>query len=309
MLPLKSKHLLTLQELEADDILQVIDVALAMKRNPQAYSKSLEGKTLAMIFQKPSTRTRVSFEVAMRQLGGYALYLRWDDLQLGRGEAIKDTARVLGRYVDVVMARVLRQTDLDEYAKWSPIPVINGLSDRWHPCQILGDLLTMREVKGFLKGLKLAYVGDGNNVCNSLLIGCSKVGVNISVACAKGYEPLSDAVEWAYRNAEKSGAKVEILNDPEEAVKNADVVYTDVFVSMGFEAEREKRLKDFLPKYQVNCRLMSMAGRGAVFMHCLPARRGEEVTDEVLDSAQSVVLEQAENRLHSQKALLYSMLT
>lgn len=295
--------------MEADDILKVIDVALAMKRNPKTYSKSLEGKTLAMIFQKPSTRTRVSFEVAMNQLGGHALYLRWDDLQLGRGEAIKDTARVLARYVDAVMARVLRQTDLDEYAKWSSKPVINGLSDKWHPCQILGDLLTIREVKGFLKGLKLAYVGDGNNVCNTLLIGCSKVGVNISVACPKGYEPLPEAVEWAQRNAEKSGAKIEILDNPEDAVRNADIVYTDVFVSMGFEAEREKRLKEFLPKYQVNSRLMSIAGKAAVFMHCLPAKRGEEVTDEVLDSPQSVVLEQAENRLHSQKALLYFMLT
>ncbi|MEM1570194.1 MAG: ornithine carbamoyltransferase [Candidatus Bathyarchaeia archaeon] len=308
-LPFKVKHLLTLQELEADDIRQIIDVALAMKRTPQAYSKSLEGRVLAMIFQKPSTRTRVSFEVAMRQLGGYAMYLRWDDLQLGRGEAIKDTARVLARYVDAVMARVLKHTDLEEYVKWSPIPVINGLSDKWHPCQILGDILTIREVKGFLKGLKLAYVGDGNNVCNTLLIGCSKVGVNISIACPKGYEPMQEAIEWAYRNAEKSGAKIEILNSPEEAVKNADVVYTDVFVSMGFEAEREKRLRDFLPNYQVNSRLMSMAGRDAIFMHCLPARRGEEVSDDVLDSPRSVVLEQAENRLHSQKALLYLMLS
>jgi ornithine carbamoyltransferase len=186
--------------------------------------------------------------------------------------------------------------------------VINGLSDKWHPCQILGDLLTIREIKGFLKGLKLAYVGDGNNVCNTLLIGCSKVGVNISVACPKDYEPLPKAVEWAYLNAEKSGAKIKILSDPEEAVKDADIVYTDVFVSMGFEAEREKRLKDFLPKYQVDARLMSMARKDAVFMHCLPAKRGEEVTDDVLDSPQSIVLEQAENRLHSQKALLYIML-
>lgn len=308
-MPLKTKHLLTLQELETDEILEIINVALAMKKSPQAYSKSLDGKTLAMIFQKPSTRTRVSFEVAMRQLGGYALYLRWDDLQLGRGEAIKDTAKVLARYVDAVMARVLNHTDLEEYAKWSPIPVINGLSDKWHPCQILGDLLTIREVKGFLKGLKLAYIGDGNNVCNTLLVGCSKVGVNISVACPRGYEPIPEAIEWAYRNAEKTGAKIEILEDPEKAVKNADIVYTDVFVSMGFEAEREKRLKAFLPRYQVNAKLMSMAGRDAVFMHCLPARRGEEVTDDVIDSPQSIVLEQAENRLHSQKALLYLMLS
>lgn len=308
-MPLKTKHLLTLQELETDEILEIINVALAMKKSPQAYSKSLDGKTLAMIFQKPSTRTRVSFEVAMRQLGGYALYLRWDDLQLGRGEAIKDTAKVLARYVDAVMARVLNHTDLEEYAKWSPIPVINGLSDKWHPCQILGDLLTIREVKGFLKGLKLAYIGDGNNVCNTLLVGCSKVGVNISVACPRGYEPIPEAIEWAYRNAEKTGAKIEILEDPEKAVKNADIVYTDVFVSMGFEAEREKRLKAFLPRYQVNAKLMSMAGRNAVFMHCLPARRGEEVTDDVIDSPQSIVLEQAENRLHSQKALLYLMLS
>jgi len=300
--------LLTLQELTRDEVFKVIDTAIDMKRNPGRYANALEGKVLAMIFQKPSTRTRVSFEVAMRQLGGYALYLRWDDLQLGRGEALKDTARVLARYVDVVMARVLRQDDLDEYARWSPIPVINGLSDKWHPCQILGDLLTVKEVKGGLEGLKLAYIGDGNNVCNTLLVGCSKVGMNISVACPEGYEPLPTAVEWARRNAEETGSKVEILRSPEEAVRDADIIYTDVFVSMGFEAEREKRLRAFLPRYQVNSRLMGMAREDAVFMHCLPARRGEEVTDEVLDGSQSIVLDQAENRLHSQKALLYLML-
>ncbi|RLI29234.1 ornithine carbamoyltransferase [Candidatus Bathyarchaeota archaeon] len=307
-MPLGSRHLLTLQELTRDEVFKVIDTAIDMKRNPGRYANALEGKVLAMIFQKPSTRTRVSFEVAMRQLGGYALYLRWDDLQLGRGEALKDTARVLARYVDVVMARVLRQDDLDEYARWSPIPVINGLSDKWHPCQILGDLLTVKEVKGGLEGLKLAYIGDGNNVCNTLLVGCSKVGMNISVACPEGYEPLPTAVEWARRNAEETGSKVEILRSPEEAVRDADIIYTDVFVSMGFEAEREKRLRAFLPRYQVNSRLMGMAREDAVFMHCLPARRGEEVTDEVLDGSQSIVLDQAENRLHSQKALLYLML-
>jgi len=307
-LPLGSRHLLTLQELTRGDVLKVIDTAIDMKRNPRRYANALEGKVLAMIFQKPSTRTRVSFEVAMRQLGGYALYLRWDDLQLGRGEALKDTARVLARYVDVVMARVLRQDDLDEYARWSPIPVINGLSDKWHPCQILGDLLTVKEVKGGLEGLKLAYVGDGNNVCNTLLVGCSKVGMNVSVACPEGYEPLPEAVEWARRNAEETGSKIEVLRSPEEAVRDADIIYTDVFVSMGFEAEREKRLKAFLPRYQVNSRLMGMAKKDAVFMHCLPAKRGEEVTDDVLDGPQSIVLDQAENRLHSQKALLYLML-
>jgi len=307
-LPLGSRHLLTLQELTRDEVLKVIDTAIDMKRNPGHYANALEGKVLAMIFQKPSTRTRVSFEVAMRQLGGYALYLRWDDLQLGRGEALKDTARVLARYVDVVMARVLRQDDLDEYARWSPVPVINGLSDKWHPCQILGDLLTVKEVKGGLEGLKLAYVGDGNNVCNTLLVGCSKVGMNVSVACPEGYEPLPEAVEWARRNAEETGSKIEILRSPEEAVRDADIIYTDVFVSMGFEAERAERLRAFLPRYQVNSRLMGMAKKNAVFMHCLPARRGEEVTDDVLDGPQSIVLDQAENRLHSQKALLYLML-
>lgn len=308
-MPLKSKHLLTLQELSREEVLKIVDTALKMKRNPSVYSGSLSGKVLAMIFQKPSTRTRVSFEVAMRQLGGYALYLRWDDLQLGRGEAIKDTARVLARYVDIVMARVFRQEDLDEYASWSPVPVINGLSDKWHPCQILGDLLTIKEVKGRLEGLKLAYVGDGNNVCNSLLVGCSKVGMHISVACPEGYKPLPEAIEWAYANAEETGSRVEILRSPEKAVREADIVYTDVFVSMGSEVERLERLKVFLPRYQVNSGLMSMAKSDAVFMHCLPAKRGEEVTDDVLDGSSSVVLEQAENRLHSQKALLYLMLS
>lgn len=244
----------------------------------------------------------------MYKLGGYALNLRWDELQLSRGEPIKDTARVLSRYVDAIMARVYKHSDLEELAKYASIPVINGLSDLWHPCQILADLLTIKEVKGGFRGVKLAYIGDGNNVCNTLLVGCSKVGVDVSVACPRGYEPSPRALEWAYENSRISGSKVEVLENPVEAVKNADVVYTDVFISMGFESEAEERRRIFLPRYRVDAKLMSYAKPDAVFMHCLPAHRDEEVDEEVLEGRSSVVWLQAENRLYAQMALLYLIL-
>jgi len=261
-----------------------------------------------MIFQKPSTRTRVSFEVAMSDLGGRALYLRWDDLQLGRGETVADTARVLSRYVDGIMARVFSHKDLEELAKYADIPVINGLSDLTHPCQILADLLTILEKKAVLKGLKLAFVGDGNNVCNSLLIGCTKMGMNISVATPKKYRPKEEIIQWAMENAQESGSKVEILESPEEAVKDADVIYTDVFVSMGEEKVAKEKLQAF-QGYQVNRELVKHAKKDYIFMHCLPAHRGQEVTDEVIDDpVHSVVWDQAENRLHAQKAVLALLL-
>jgi len=305
---LGTKHLLSLRELSRMEILSLLDAAERMKKNPQLYKDVLSGKTLAMIFQKPSTRTRLSFEVGMLELGGRAIYLRGEELQLGRGEAIKDTALVMSRYVDAIMARVFRQEDLEELAKYSLVPVINGLSDKWHPCQILADLLTIREKLGGFEERKLAWVGDGNNVCNTLLIGCAKVGMDMVVASPRGYWPLKEALEEARKEAQVNGCEIKIVEEPIEAVKGADVVYTDTFVSMGLEAERGERLRIFLPKYRVTEELMKEAKRGAIFMHCLPAHRGEEVTDEVLDGPRSVVLDQAENRLHAQKALLYALL-
>jgi ornithine carbamoyltransferase len=264
----------------------------------------LFGKNIALIFQKPSTRTRVSFEVAVNQLGGNALYLDWNQLQLGRGETVEDTARVLDRYVDGIVARVFSQNHLEAMAKHAKIPVINALSDFCHPCQAVCDLYTVWKKKGALEGLKLAYVGDGNNVCNSLLIGCSKLGTNISVACPEGYRPNEKVAEWALNNAKESGSKVEIVADPVKAVEGAQVIYTDVFISMGMEAEREKRLRTFIPKYQVTENLFKHAAKDSVFMHCLPAHRGEEVSAEVIDGPRSIVWDQAENRLHTAKALL-----
>jgi len=302
---LRGRDLLTLQDLSPSEVTAVIETALKIKANPTAYTSALTGKSLAMVFQKPSTRTRLSFEVAMRQLGGYGIYLRWDDLQLARGEAVKDTAGMFSRYVNGVMARVYRHDDLVELAAYADIPVISGLSDRFHPCQVLSDLLTVREKLGGLKGVKLAYVGDGNNVCNTLLIGCSKTGVDISVACPEGYAPDGEVLKWAEENTGMSGCHVEVLSEPREAVRNADVIYTDTFISMGVEAEREKRLKTFLPKYQVTLGLFKYAKENAYFMHCLPAHRGEEVAAEVIDGPMSIVLDEAENRLHAQKALLY----
>jgi len=305
---LRGRDLLTLQDYTAEEIREILQIAMEMKKGPRLRPEALRGKSLAMVFQKPSTRTRLSFEVAMLQLGGHAVYLRWDDLQLGRGETVGDTSRMLSRYVDGVVARVYRHVDLEELARNADIPVINGLSDLFHPCQALADLQTVLERKGSLKGVKMAYVGDGNNVCHSLLIACSKTGMDIAVASPPEYRPSEAVVELAVKNAEASGATVEILEEPTEAAGDADVIYTDTFVSMGAEAEREKRLATFLPRYQVMSRLFSIAKPDAFFMHCLPAHRGEEVTAEVLDGPRSVVVDQAENRLHVQKAALSMIL-
>ncbi|RLE55911.1 MAG: ornithine carbamoyltransferase [Candidatus Methanomethylicota archaeon] len=311
MSKLKGRDFLTLQDFTSEEIMKVLEFAKYLKLKHHAgeiYVPLLKGKALAMIFQKPSTRTRVSFEVAMHQLGGHALYLNWNDLQLRRGETIEDTARVLSRYANGIIARVYSHSDLEDLAKAASIPVINALSDMYHPCQILSDMFTIWEKKGKLKGINLTYLGDGaNNVCHSLLIGCSKLGLNIKVACPKGYEPKKDVVEKAIKNAEKSGSQIEITNSPIEAVSDADIIYTDVWVSMGQEAEAERRLKVF-PPFQVNEELLKNAPSEVLVMHCLPAHRGQEITDEVIDGPKSIVWDQAENRLHVQKALLALLL-
>ena len=303
MAGLKGRDILSLVELssrEIDLILKRSSTLARQRRIPQ----QLKSKTVALIFQKPSTRTRVSFETAVAQLGGHPIYLSWNEMQLGRGETISDTAKVLDRYVNAIMARVYSHDDLVLLADNADAPVINGLSDKHHPCQILADLLTLIQYKKRLKGLKLAYVGDGNNICNSLLIGCAKTGVNIAVARPQGYGPDPDAIKHAEEAARTSGATISIVEDPEEAVKGADAIYTDTFVSMGMEKEKETRLSTFIPKYQVTRTLLSHAKPGAIFLHCLPAHRGEEVTEDVIDGPQSAVWDEAENRLHTARGLL-----
>jgi ornithine carbamoyltransferase len=310
MTNMKKQDFLTLQEFTKDEIWQLLKSTKKFKEKTikGKEANKLEGKSVALLFQKPSTRTRVSFEVAIHQLSGHSIYLGYAESQLGRGESTADTARVLSRYVDCVVARVNKHEDLEEMAEYASSPVINALSDLHHPCQAVADLYTVWEKFGTLEGLKVAYVGDGNNVCNSLLVGCSKLGVDISVACPQGYEPDNGVQKMAKTNAQDSGSKIEILSEPSEAVKNADVIYTDTFVSMGDEAERETRLKTFLPKYMVTSDLFKHASKDALFMHCLPAHRNEEVTDEVMDGPHSAIWDQAENRLHTAKAILTKLI-
>lgn len=299
------QHLISLNDLTKEEIYKILDLSQKLKRQQKEGVEHhlLKGKTLGMIFSKSSTRTRVSFEVGMYQLGGYALFLNSSDIQLGRGETIYDTAQVLSRYVDGIMIRTFSHQDVLDLAAYGSIPVINGLTDLMHPCQILADLFTIYEFKGPLEGLKLAYVGDGNNVAHSLLHGCAKVGMDISVASPIGYECNKDIVEEAQEAASISGSQVFLTNNPIEAVVDADVIYTDTWVSMGQESEKEKRISIFMP-YQVNKHLFSYAKEDAVFLHCLPAYRGYEVTEEIIDGHQSLVFEEAENRLHVQKAVL-----
>lgn len=300
---IKTKDLLTLNELSKSELLGIIDNAIKLKKDlKKGISKPiLKNKTLAMIFQKPSTRTRVSFETGMFQLGGHALNLSADDLQLKRGETIEDTAKTLSRYVDIIMARVYSHEEVEILAKNSTVPVINGLSDSFHPCQILADLMTIKEKKKKLAGLKLAWIGDGNNVCNSMIYGCAKTSIDVTIATPKGYEPNSDIIKES-----KKFIDVQLLTDPLSAVKDADVVVTDTFVSIHHQAT--DRTKDFLPRFQVNSNLLKKADRDAIFLHCLPAKRGQEVTGEVIDGPQSVIWDEAENRLHAQKALMASLL-
>ena len=299
---IKTKDLLTLEELTKDELSKIIDLAIKLKKDLKKGKNQplLKNKTLAMIFQKPSTRTRVSFEVGMFQLGGHALNLSSDDLQLSRGESIEDTAKALSRYVDVIMARVYDHKTIETLAKNSSVPVINGLSNSFHPCQTLADLMTIKEKKRKLSGLKIAWIGDGNNVCNSLIYGCSKSGINISVATPRGYEPDSKVVKQA-----KKSIKIEITTNPLTSAKNADVVMTDTFSSI--HNRDPKRIKRFFPKFQVNPSVMKTAKNNAIFLHCLPAKRGNEVTSSVIDGPKSVVWDEAENRLHTEKALLLSM--
>jgi ornithine carbamoyltransferase len=267
----------------------------------------LQGKTLGLLFQKPSTRTRVSFEAGMNQLGGHALVLPMADIQLSRGESVRDTARVLSRYLDGIVIRTYDHATVEEWAREATMPVINGLTDLSHPCQALSDLLTMKEKKGRLKGIKIAYVGDGNNVANSLIEAAAKMGMTITLGCPSGYQPDQHVVDLARVEAAKTGAVIELGHDPQVAVKEADVIYADVWISMGREREQARRLKVLAP-YQVNSRLIAKAKPDAIVMHCLPAHRGEEITAEVLDGPQSVIIDQAENRLHMQKAILTKLL-
>jgi ornithine carbamoyltransferase len=302
------KHFLSLKDWSRDEIELLFEQAAAIKATPETYASALAGQSLAMIFQKPSTRTRVSFEVGMYELGGRALFLGSNDIQLNRGETIADTARVLSRYVHGIVARVFAHQDILDLARYGSVPVINGLSDLLHPCQALADYFTLRERRGTLQGLKLAYVGDGNNVANELMFGAVKLGVRCSIGCPKGYEPNPLIFKSAQREAQKLGSPVpEVTQNAFEAVAGADVVYTDVWTSMGQEAEAEERVGAF-QGYSVTTKLMSAAGRDALFMHCLPAHRGEEVAAEVIDGPQSAVFDEAENRLHVQKAVLVTLM-
>jgi len=297
------QHFVSLFEKSTEELRALLELARMMKLNPRAFSDVCAGQSLAMIFQKPSLRTRVSFEVGLTQMGGHALYLGPKDIQLHRGETIADTAAVLSRYCDGIMARVFSHADILALAEHASIPVVNGLSDLLHPCQVLCDLLTIQEKFGRLEGLKLAYIGDGNNMAHSLLYGGARFGMSVAVCHPRGYAPDADVVAEARDLAAAAGGAIHITEDPREGVDAADVVYTDVWASMGQESEHADRLKRF-EGFQVNAALMAVARPSAIFMHCLPAHRGEEVAAEVIDGPQSVVFDQAENRLHAQKAIL-----
>lgn len=294
------KHLLKLADLSREEILSVLNLAdqLKYERQHGTPHELLKGKKLGMIFQKSSTRTRVSFEVGMYELGGYPLFLSNRDLQIGRGEPIEDTARVLSRYLDGIMIRTFEQKEVEDLAKYGSIPIINGLTDYCHPCQVLADLMTIREHKGNFQGLKMCFVGDGNNMANSLMVGAIKTGMSFSIACPKGYEPDGALMQWAKENGQFS-----ITDNVEEAAKDADVLYTDVWASMGQEGEKEKREKAF-KGFQINADIMKAAHKGAMVLHCLPAHRGEEITADVLEAHANEIFDEAENRLHAQKAVM-----
>ncbi len=303
--PFSQKHLLCLQDYTPDEILQVLSLALKLKklRKDGAQYTPLAGKSMAMIFTKPSLRTRVTFEVGCAELGGHPFVLTKDEIGLGERESVEDVARVLSRVCDGIMIRTFLQAHPAGLAKHGSIPVINGLTDEYHPCQALADLMTLYEQSGALKGKKLAFVGDGNNVAASLLIICTKLGVDIAIGCPEGYDPPTHVLTWCAENAKESDAKYEIARDPALAVKDADAVYTDVWASMGQEAQAEQKAKLFKP-YQVNEALMTAAKSSAIFLHCLPAHRGEEVTGAVMEAPYSRVFDEAENRLHAQKAVM-----
>lgn len=298
------KHLLKLSDLSTEEIYGILNLAdqLKYERKNHIAHPYLQGKKLGMIFSKSSTRTRVSFEVGMTELGGHALFLSDRDLQLGRGEPVKDTARVLSRYLDGIMIRTFAQQDVEDLAKYGSIPIINGLTDYCHPCQVLADLMTIREYKGSLKGLKLCFVGDGNNMANSLIVGGIKTGMEVSIACPDTYRPDAQIVEWAQKNG-----KLTVTSDLKAAAANADVLYTDVWASMGQESEKAEREKVFRG-YCIDSQLMQAAKQDAMVLHCLPAHRGEEITDEVFESHAEEIFDEAENRLHAQKAVLVKLM-
>ena len=302
---LKGRDFLRVNDWAPDDLTTLLDVAdrLKARQEQRIDHHYLPGRTLGMIFQKPSTRTRVSFEVGIAHLGGTGLYLAAGDLQLGRGETIKDTARVLARYLDGIMIRTFKQADVDELAAHADIPVINGLTDEFHPCQALADVMTIRERFESFEGVRVAYLGDGNNVCHSLMLACAKLGMHFKAATPQGYEPSEEVVGWAETAAQSSGGSVAVVREPIEAAASADVLYTDVWTSMGQDEERETRLRD-LAAYRVDDDLLRLASDRAVVLHCLPAHYGEEITEEVLYGPRSAVWDQAENRLHAQKALM-----
>lgn len=308
-LDLQGRDFLTLADFSQQEIDYLLELAVHIKKLKKEGKQfePLKGKTLGMIFEKSSTRTRVSFEAGIYQLGGLGIFLSSKDLQIGRGETVADTAHVLSGYLDGIMIRTFSQSMVEELAENADIPVINGLTDLYHPCQVLADMLTIKELKGKLKGLKLVYLGDGNNMAHSLMMGAAIMGMELVVSAPKGYQPDKAVEEKAKDIASSSGASISIVEDPQTAVENADVLYTDVWASMGQEEEKEKRLTD-LAGYQVNQELMNLAKPDALFMHCLPAHRGEEVTAEVIDGKQSIVFHQAENRLHAQKAIMTAIM-
>jgi len=304
---MKAKDFLSIRDFSPQEIQDLLLLGRQIKAYPDVYSEALKGKTLAMIFEKPSLRTRVTFDVGIHQLGGFSLYLSPAEINLGQRESVYDVAKNLERMVQCIMIRTFAHAIVEQMAEFAAIPVINGLTDYSHPCQAMGDFLTMWEVKGRLEKLKVAFVGDGNNVAHSLLFAGAQLGAEIVVVTPPGYEPKTDAIAWASARAKETGGSCRITNDPKEAVSAADVVYTDVWASMGQEADAARRLKVFR-NYQVNSNLFACAKRDAIFMHCLPAHRGEEVTNDVIDSPRSVVFQQAENRLHIQKAIMLELM-
>mgnify|MGYP006286108171 CR=1 FL=1 len=302
-----TKDFLKVTDFTAEEILETFKLALDMKKDRKKYSQALEGETLALIFEKPSLRTRTTFDVGIQQLGGYSIYLSPNEINLGKRESVYDVAKNLERMVQGIMIRTFAHQVVEDMSKWSKIPIINGLTDLTHPCQAMADFLTINEIKGDPKGLKLAYVGDGNNVAHSLMLAGARLGTSVSIGCPQGYEPNLMIWQEATEIAKETGAKIEVVHDAKEAVAGADAVYSDVWASMGQEAEAEERRKIFLP-YQVNEDLMANAKSDAIFMHCLPAHRGDEVTDGVIDADNSVVFQEAENRLHAQKAIMYKLM-
>ena len=302
-----NKDFLTIKNLDIQDIESIFSLTNDLKKDKKKFSDSLKGKSIALIFQKPSNRTRVSFEVGIFQLGGHAIYLKPEDLNLGIRESIEDISKTLSRYLDAIVVRTFSHQIVLELAKYADIAVINGLSDLLHPCQALSDVFTIQEKCGKLKGITFAYVGDGNNVCHSLMYAAAKIGMNLNIATPKKYSPKKEIIQEALDIAKKTGSEISLSNNPKDAVGDSDVIYTDVWVSMGKEKEAWKRKMAF-GKFQVNKKLLSLAKSSALIMHCLPAHRGQEITDEIIDGPNSIVFDQAENRLHVQKAILLALL-